>query len=81
MNLRKRNCKDVNDGSTCSPSTARPGTSKHGWGLAIDLSTSKIIGNVFGQKITRKGESPTVALPDSSGSCSKRKYSQLVGAL
>ena len=38
--LYNKNC----SGGTCSPPTARPGRSRHGWGAAVDLSSRQMFG-------------------------------------
>lgn len=42
--LYQQNC--VNKGGKCSPATAKPGNSKHGSGIAIDLNTGSRTGKI-----------------------------------
>lgn len=58
--LEDKNCWSDKEGGReggfrkkCSPSTARTGTSKHGWGVAIDLATAKMIGNSLSTSTAR----------------------------
>ena len=71
--LRNRNCtgpKDRNGFNTkpCSPDTAKAGTSRHGWALAIDLATARMMGTVFDSGIrARRWHSQVMQASDANG--------------